>query len=418
MPETVRTNEEVIVIGAGIVGICSALSILDKVKSVRLIDPNPPASGTSYGNAGVISPWSSVPQSLPGLWKHIPRWVLDPEGPVAVRIRYLPRLLPWFLKFLRAGQEKRVHAISDAMDALARPNIGIYRRHLQGTGDENLIVDSWYVLACRNPRETEPDRLGWQLRAKHGAEMEVVDGETMREIEPALSSEYKAAILVKGQSRAVSPGRLGMAIANKFRKLGGEILRGRVHQLAPVNAGGWHLTTDLGVLRADKVVVAAGAWSAKLLEPLGLSVPLEAERGYHMVFRSPGVSLTHSIMDMDRKFVTSSMETGIRSAGTAEFSGLNASPNFRRASILRRLTKQMLPDLNTDDTEEWTGIRPSLPDSLPCVGEIPAHSNLYAAFGHSHYGLGMAPQTGQVIANLVSGFPPGIDLTPYRMDRF
>lgn len=406
-----------IIVGAGIVGICCGLSLLEKGESVTMIDRDAPGQGASYGNAGVISPWSNVPQSLPGIWKSVPKWLLDPEGPVAVRTGYLLRALPWAIRFLRAGAPDRIAAISDAMAVLTGPSIDMYRHHLRGTGHEGLVRDSWYLLVHRRAEKASLDDAAGQLRARHGAPVDVISGQRLREIEPAVSPEFKAAIAIRDQARAIAPGRIGEVLAEKFQSMGGRLLRGKVHRLTP-DGDSWTCETDLGALRARRVVVAAGAWSARLLEPLGLPLPLEAERGYHLVFKNPGLALNNSVMDVEGKFVTSSMDAGIRSAGTAEFAGLDAPPDYRRARIFKRLTKRMLPGINTDDVEEWMGVRPSFPDSLPCIGELPGLPGLFAAFGHSHYGLMMAPATGRVVADLVTATPPNVDLAPYRADRF
>ena len=411
-------DEPVTIVGGGIVGICCALSLLEKGAAVRLVERDEPGQGASFGNAGVISPWSCVPNSLPGIWRNIPRWLLDPEGPVAIRPRYLLRATPWALKFLRAGRRNRIPAIADAMAALNRPSVDLYRHHLAGSGHEGLLRECYYVHAYREAAATDLGDFVWRLRRDHGTPLEVVDGDQLREIEPDLSPEFQAAIIIKDQARALSPGRLGAVLADKVRSLGGEILRASVERLAPREGGGWRLTSDHGEIEAQQVVVAAGAWSALLLEPLGLSLPLEPERGYHMVFRDPGVSLNHSIMAVDAMFVVSSMEMGLRSAGTAEFAGLEAPPDYRRAQIFKRLTKRLVPGLNTNDCEEWMGIRPSFPDSLPCLGEIPGQPGLFAAFGHAHCGLMMAPMTGRVVADLVTGATPNLDLAPYGVERF
>lgn len=409
---------DVTIVGAGIVGICCALSLLEKGTRVRLVDRDAPGQGASSGNAGVISPWSCVPQSMPGLWRHIPRWLLDPEGPVAIRPGYLLKALPWTLRFLAAGRPHRVRAIAAAMDALNRPNVDLYRHHLGGTGQDGLLRDAWYLHVSRKAAAADLDDLAWRLRTERGAPVEAVDGDALREIEPALSPDYRAAIVVKDQARALSPGRIAAVLADKARAMGGEIRRAAVCGLAPREGGGWRLATENGEIDAPRVVVAAGAWSARLLAPLGVCVPLEAERGYHLMFPDPGVALDHSVLEVDAKFVTSSMDAGLRSAGTAEFAGLDAPPDYRRARIFKRLTKRMLPGLNTEGAAAWMGTRPSLPDSLPCLGPVPRRPGLFAAFGHSHYGLGMAPMTGRIVADLATGAAPNIDLAPYAVDRF
>ena len=409
---------DVTIIGAGIVGICCALSLLERGVRVRVLDKQGPAEAASYGNAGVISPWSCVPQSMPGLWRSIPGWLLDPTGPVSVRWRYLPRLLPWAVKFLRAGRADKVIAIADAMDALNRPNLDLYGQHLAGTGQADLIQESWYLHAYRDGSAPTLSSLAQRLRIDRGAPVEIVDGDTLREIEPALSDVFGGGIVIRDQARAVQPGRLGKALAEKARRLGADIQRNGVRRLIPDGDGRWRLETDRGALDAPTVVVAAGPWSMQLLGPLGIRLPLEYERGYHLEFRDPGVTLSHSVMDADRKFVASSMTDGIRSAGTAEFAGLDTPPAFRRARILKSLTKQMLPGLNVEDTHEWAGTRPSFPDSLPCISRLPGHRTLFAAFGHSHYGMGMAPKTGQIVADLVTDTTPNVDIAAYRADRF
>jgi len=413
-----RDEPQVTVIGAGIVGVCCTLSLLEKGLSVRLIDKATPATGASLGNAGVISPWSCVPQSMPGLWRHVPGWLLDPKGPISIRWGYLPQLAPWALKFLRAGQRDRIPAIATAMDALNRPNVELYRHHLAGTGHEDVLRGSWYVHPFRDPAKAELSDLAWRLRQERGAPVERVDGPALRELEPALSHDYKAAIVVKDQARATSPGRLGTALADKARKLGADVVQAGVEEIKPGAERGWRLLTTGGEMMSPNIVVSAGAWSTGLLKPLGIDLPLEAERGYHLMFEDPRVTLNHSVMDMEGKFVVSSMDEGLRSAGTAEFAGLDAPPDYRRARIFESLTKRLLPGLNTAKTREWMGVRPSFPDSLPCIGQVPGFDGLYAAFGHSHYGLGMAPATGRVIAELLAGSTPGIDLGPYRVDRF
>lgn len=405
------------IVGAGIVGICCGLALLEKGEKATIIDRDVPGQGASYGNAGVISPWSNVPQSLPGVWKSIPKWLLHPEGPVAVKPRYLLKAMPWAIRFLRAGMPERITEISDAMAVLTGPSIDLYRHHLRGTGHEDLVRDSWYLHIYRRAGKARLDDAAWQLRERHDTPVEVISGHQLREIEPALSTDFKAAIVIRDQARAIAPGRIGAVLAQKFRGMGGKVLRGKVHSLRP-HGPGWVVETDLGTMTAPRVVLAAGAWSSRLLEPLGLSLPLEAERGYHLVFKNPGLVLNNSILEVEGKFVTSSMETGVRSAGTAEFAGLDAPPDYRRARIFKRLTKRMLPDINIDDVEEWMGVRPSFPDSLPCIGELPGLPGLFAAFGHSHYGFMMAPATGRIVADLVTAAQPNVGLAPYRADRF
>ena len=410
--------ERATIVGAGIVGICTALSLLEKGFDVLLIDRNEPAEGASHGNAGVVSPWTCVPQSMPGLWRSIPKWLFDPKGPIALRWGYFPRFIPWAIKFLEAGKEERLPVIADAMQALNRPNVDLYRQLLEGTGSEHLIVDSMYVHVFRSRDAVDLKSLSWKLRKERGVPIEVVGPERLREVEPALSPAYKTGVLMKGQARAIDPGGVGKALAEKAKKMGASFLKAGVHRIEKLPRGKWNIHTDAGEQEAKNLIIAAGAWSARLLEPLGYNLPLEAERGYHLIFQSPGITVNNSIMDADAKFVASSMAGGVRCAGTAEFAGIDASPDYRRAQAFVRFATHLFPDINTNDTIEWLGSRPSFPDSLPCLGEIPGQEGLFCAFGHSHYGFGMAPNTGRVVAGIVTGEPVNIDLTPYQISRF
>lgn len=406
------------VVGAGIVGICSALSLQERGLTVTLIDPNPPAEAASYGNAGVISTWSCVPQAMPGLWKNVPKWLLDPEGPVALRWSYLPKFLPWMMQFFAAGKADRIPAIADAMLQLHRPTVDLYRRHLAGTGQENLIRDSMYVFAYRDPNGANLDSLEWRIRAERGVPIEKIDGKTLLDVEPDLSSDYKSAVLIRGQGRALNPGAIGKVLVEKFQRAGGTLLQAKVLALKPIDGGQVELQTDQGVKTAERVILSAGPWSATLLKKHGLKVPLEAERGYHIVFSDPGVTLNNSIMVTDSKFVASSMSMGIRCAGTAEFAGLDYPPDYRRAHVLAGPAKRLLPKLNTEAREVWMGQRPSFPDTLPAIGAIPGLPGVIAAFGHGHQGMTAAPMTGKIVAGLAIGEMPNIDISAYSLTRF
>ncbi|WP_120497111.1 FAD-binding oxidoreductase [Kiloniella sp. EL199] len=409
--------KEITVIGAGIVGICTSLSLIEAGAKVQLIDRDAPGQGTSYGNAGVISPWSIIPQSMPGVWKNIPKWLLDPNGPVSVDFSHLPKLIPWALKFLSQAKPPHVHAAVEAMELLNQDNIQRYRTHLKDTGYEHLIQDSYYVHAYRNANAADLSSLEYKIRQEKGADLERVDASALQKLEPALTHNYKAAILIKGQARATSPGLIGEILANKFLSMGGAITRSNVLDLRQTGDQ-WRVKTTEEQIVTDNVVIAAGAWSTELLKPLGYDIPLQYERGYHAMFKDPGVALTHSIMDVDYKCVASSMNDGLRVAGQAEFADLEKPPTKFRANRMGNLARQMVPNLPETPPETWMGTRPSLPDSLPCIGEFSGSKNLYAAFGHSHYGLMMAPKTGALVADIVMNNPINTDLSAFKPERF
>ncbi|MGB0902956.1 NAD(P)/FAD-dependent oxidoreductase [Halocynthiibacter sp.] len=409
---------DITVLGAGVVGICTAISLAEKGVRVRLIDRDAPGQATSFGNAGIVSPWSVVPQSMPGLWKKVPGMLLDPLGPISIRPGHLPRVATWGLRFLAQGRIKRVREISEAMDFLVRDSVTLFRQHLAGTGHENLLQDSMYVHAFRDARHANINSTDYEIRREKGAELEIIQAADLRDLEPDLNPDFKAAILIKGQARALSPGRICEVLTDKFRALGGTVLQAEIKAILPQDDQSWKISTSAGLLESPKIVLAMGVWAAELLKPLGIHIPMEAERGYHVEFSDPGVQLNNSIMDMDMKFVGSSMEGGLRVAGTAEFAGLDQPANDKRLQGLIKLASKLAPKLNTSAPNTWMGQRPSLPDSLPCIGEVDGFPNLISAFGHSHYGLMMAPKTGRVVADIATHTPVNNDLTAYNTQRY
>lgn len=414
---TSNTDKTVTIVGSGIVGICCALSLAKRGIPVRLIDRAAPGQATSYGNAGVISPWSFIPMALPGIWKKAPGMMLSADRPLAVRPEFWPRMLSWGSKFISHSGESTVRNVADAMAYLCTPSIELFRQHLQGTGHEDLLTDSWYVHAFRDASKPTLDALDYRIRLEKGGELELVTADELRQLEPALAPEFKAAVLIKGQARALSPGKMAEVLVQKAQALGVEFINfeARVIQREQQH---WVIKGATESLQADQIILSAGVWSKQLLEPLGVKLPLVAERGYHMQFAEAGVTINNSIMDVDAKVVASSMSSGVRLAGAAEFADAEARPDVSRQELLTRQAKFMFPDLAVDQPSFWMGRRPSLPDSLPVLGPISGQEGLFAAFGHSHYGLMMAPQTGEVLADFVTGQESVEDVAAFSCERF
>jgi len=409
--------KQVTVIGAGMVGICCALSLAEAGCRVSVLDRAEPGQQTSYGNAGVISPFSYVPITTPGLWKQVPAMLLDPKSYLRVPFSYLPRFAGWGLRFLANGSEAKARATSHAMERLTAPCIDLFRHHLHGTGHEGLIRDAMYIHAFRDEAKVGWEGFGYALRREKGVELELIDGEELRRLEPALSHDFRKAVLIKGQARTLSPGRLGQVLTEKAKRLGVTFEQVEVKQLRKRDRG-WQIMTAAGERDVENILVAAGPWSAQLLKPLGISVPLEAERGYHVEFPDPGLELSNSVMDADMGSVASTMEGGLRFAGTAEFMGLDKKPTQQRIQMMAAQVKLLVPNIRTQGMKSWMGQRPSLPDNLPAIGEIEGCAGLFTAFGHSHWGLMMAPATGRLVAQQIMGQPPNHNVQAYAPDRF
>ena len=420
MPQTLArpSGQDVTIIGAGIIGLCSAIELLQKGFKVTIVDKAEPGQGASYGNAGIISPWSIVPQSLPGLWRKVPSWVLNPLGPVAVSPRYLPRMAYWGTRFLLQGRHTQVEKNSLAMASLMSDCIPLYQQLLADTGGQDLLRESCYVHAYRNEKDANLNRLDYQIRIKNGADIQHYNGQQLRQLEPALSSDFVAAIVIKGQARLTNPGRLGQVLANKVQLLGGKLIQREVGNIRPNENGGWDCFYDGKSHLSSQLLVSAGAWSADLLRPLGIKVLMENERGYHISYPDVDMQLNNSIMDADMMFVASQMESGLRIAGTAEFDDKNAPPNPKRVAGLANLANKMFPELGQSNFQSWVGVRSSLPDSLPCLGKVQGMPGLHVAFGHCHYGMMMAPQSAKLIAQSITHEIDEELLKDFRLNRF
>ena len=407
-----------VVIGAGIVGVCCAAFLQRQGRRVVIVDRLPPGEATSFGNAGSIS-WSScVPIAVPGLLPKVPGWLLRRDGPLTIRWRYLPRLAPWLWRFLRAGRLDRLEASSAAMAALHGPSLDLYRSLARDAGIADLVRSTGFLHVYTRSRPDRAEEIQWRLVARHGAAIEVLNGRELRELEPHLSDRYVQAVHIRDQGYAANPGRLVKALARHVASGGAEILKREVIGFDLSGDRVRALRTDGAPIEAREVVIAAGAWSVRLTRMLGFSVPLDTERGYHVTLEDPGVEVRHTIMETERKFVVTPMEMGLRFAGTVELAGIDAAPDYRRAEAILRGAERMFPGLRADPHTKWMGRRPSLPDGLPVIGPSPRQSNVYLAFGHAHTGLVGAPNTGRLVAGMVTRTPLNIDPAPYRPERF
>jgi glycine/D-amino acid oxidase-like deaminating enzyme len=412
------TQHSAIVIGAGVVGISAALYLQRAGVATAVIDPLGPGGGASFGNAGMLSPDTATPIALPGMLRKVPGWLADPLGPLAVRPSYFPRALPWLMQWVKAGQMSRVLAISDAMRALHRETMDCWRELLGDGLYHDLIRPSGQVHVWEDDTESPSEVVEQQVRARHGIEAQALNQDDLRQMFPGIARDIKRGLLVPGNGYTVSPQRAVHSLAELFRAAGGEIIDERAMKLIPRDGGGFMVMTNVANRSAPHVVVAAGAWSAQLLSPLGVRVPLETERGYHAMLFSPGVRPQMPISSKTRAFGITPMEDGVRIAGTVEIAGLDAPPNEQRAKVLVEHAKRMFPDLQASDVRYWMGFRPSTPDSLPILGSVSGRPGLWLAFGHGHFGMSGGPPSGRLLARLITGAQPGIDPAPYEARRF
>ncbi|TPM40509.1 FAD-binding oxidoreductase [Mesorhizobium sp. B2-3-4] len=408
----------VIVIGAGIVGVSSALYLARAGLNVTVVDPLPPGSATSFGNAGMVRHDCNVPVAIPGMLRQVPGWLLNPLGPLVLRPSYALKAAPWLLRWIRAGRMDRVNIAADALWKLHESNLACYRDLIGNDTFEALVREVGGIQIWESEGTGLSDRITAEINRRQGVVTEPLSRRDLERLLPGISPIAKRGLLYPNNAHTINPHRLVTAIADRVRQAGGSFASERVLKIIPREGGGYTLITNTANRSADKVVVAAGAWSNRLLEPLGATLPLETERGYHLMLPSPSIELPMPLQMKNRGFALSPMEHGLRLAGTVEIAGLEAAPDERRSEILLSHARALFPDLKGGEPTMWMGYRPSLPDSVPAIGQAERHRSLYIATGHGHTGMIGGGSTGRLLAELVTGSQPHIDPAPYSPARF
>jgi len=410
------------VIGAGMVGVCTASWLQRDGHSVFLIEAGEPGRGASFGNAGCLNGSSVTPVSMPGVIRNVPRWLFDPLGPLSLRWSYLPVIAPWLLRFMRAGTLEKVRAQARALRPLLGPTLEALKPLVRAAGADDLVHRLGHLYVYRSVESLAKDRLAWMLRRENGVEIDEFDADELRQLEPALSRDYVRGLLVRENGHTSNPLGLVQRLLEHFLRSGGELVRARAYGFRLEGGRLAAIQTDCGDLAASAAVVCAGAYSKPLAAAIGDRVPLETERGYHLMISDPESMPRIPTADADGKFVATPMDTGLRFAGTVELAGRAAPPDWRRARILLTQGRKMLPGLAVSHPEErismWIGHRPSLPDSLPVLGPSRASPDVIYAFGHGHVGMTAAPMTGKIVADLIAGRLPAIDISPFAPGRF
>lgn len=411
-------TKSVTVIGAGIVGVCCALHLQREGFAVRLVEKGEPGMKASFGNSGSFGTASCVPFAMPGVLKKVPKMLFDSESPLKLRWSHMPRALPWFLRFIEAARPERVEAIAAARNSLLKHTHAGYAPLIEAAGAGKWVNDDGLLMTFESEAAFTGAAYALDLRRRHGVHMDILDGNEARQMEPALSPKVVKAVSLPDVGRTVDPLRLTEALAADFVRRGGEIMVAEVMGFEIGTAGPTKILTDRGPVDVEMVVLAAGVWSRKLAADLGTRVPLEAERGYHVMFANPTIKLRKALVSADRSVSLAHMAEGIRATGVAEFAPPDAAPNMANARMVQRHAQILVPGLTGEPASQWMGPRPSHPDSKPVIGRSPRHANVLFAFGHDHLGLTMAGITGKLVAELATGQSTTVDLAPFRPDRF
>lgn len=377
-----------------------------------------PGHGASFGHAGGIAVTWVSPQGLPGVIRNLPKWILDPLGPVAIRWPYLPKLLPWFARLQRHSGSSEVERIGDILASLMVEAWPAWNRLLTEVGMASAVHHDGALTAYRTHENLRADHIPWDMRRERGFTATVLGEQELREREPALSTGYRAAVYEPEAKWCDDPMSIIASMVERLHENGAQVLAADVSSLVTDSAAVRAIRTSAGTTETDVVVIAAGAWSHRLTAQLGHRVPLESERGYHVDLPNADVQLQQILSLAPHKMVATPLAQGLRISGTAEFGGVDSPPDYRRARALIEHARKALPGLNVSDYSEWSGERPILPDSLPIIGRDPLYENVYYAFGHSHIGFTLGPVTGEIIAALVNDDTPSASVDQLRIDRF
>lgn len=411
-------TQHVIVVGAGAVGVCSALALQRDGHAVTLIDREDPGRGASFGNASILALWAVAPVQMPGMLWRVPGMLLDPMGPLAIRWRYLPKIAPWLVRFVAASGQGRVEKIARALAALLAGSVEAFDPLLRAAGAPEMIRRSGAIGLYETEADFRSSAYEIDLQRRHGVRLEVLDAAAIRAMEPALAPAFVRGVFFPDVAHSVDCFGMVGRLAESFVRAGGRLLREEVvgFELGAGSVRAVHTRT--GAHACDAVVIAAGAWSKALAALLGHRPPLDTERGYHVQLPRPGVAPRLPVYVPERGIAITPLESGLRLAGTVELGGLDAPPDWRRADVLLAQARRWLPGLADAGATRWMGFRPSLPDSLPVISASPKVRNALFAFGHGHLGLTLAARTGTIVAAMAAGRDPGLDLQPYRIDRF
>ncbi|MFN0193018.1 MAG: NAD(P)/FAD-dependent oxidoreductase [Aestuariivirga sp.] len=407
-----------VVIGAGVIGVTLAHELQRRGRDVTIVERDAPGKGASYGNMASIAVTEFMPASRPSVWKQIPGWMLDPEGPVRVRPSYMPKLIPWFFRFIAASRPSRLRQLEAQGAALSARVYDDLMPLLHETGLEGELSQEGCLSLYATEAEFKADRDHIDLLERFNFPHEVIGRQAIQALEPEISDKIGLAVLFPNNRSIRDPYRLVVKIADNFVEKGGRIEQGEV--MAFIRGGGIEevVLKDGRRIKTDQIVVCAGAYSAKLAKSLGEPIPLETERGYHTQIMSPGMAMKHSLIWPARAFMVTPTAGGIRVGGTVEMAGLDAAPDYRRSKITVKRAREALPNLKCENITEWMGHRPAFPDTVPVMSVSAKTKGVFYATGHGHLGLTYAATNARLMADLMTGAKPPIDMHPYRVNRF
>ncbi len=409
---------DVVVIGAGVIGLSVAFYLAEAGLRVVIIDRKGMAREASYGNAGALAFSDILPMASPGIVRKAFKWLVDPLGPLSIPPAYLPSIAPWLVRLWRASWNDRYAASVAAQAALMDLARQESSAMLTRAGLDGMVRSDGVLHLYEGLSEFNASLPGWKLREDHGIEYRTVTGAALEELQPGLSPQFTHAMFVPGWKTVADPYELAQGIGRAAMLKGAQLVVAEASQLTPENEGLGIRLAQSDTLHARHVVLACGAWSRKLARQSGDSIPLETERGYNTTLPASAFDLRRQLTFGGHGFVVTPLSTGIRVGGAVELGGLARKPDYRRSEMMLAKAKKFLPELKTEGGKQWMGFRPSLPDTLPVIGRSPHTPNLVYAFGHGHLGLTQSAATGRLVRDMLLNRAPALSLHPFRPDRF
>jgi len=407
---------DVVVLGAGIVGVSAAYAARQQGLSVVLVDRREPGSETSYGNAGILSSGSISPLNNPSLWSALPKYLSNRHAALRWNIGWSLRNPDWVIQFLANAIPSRTKPRAAALHGLIAASLKLHRDWIVKAGAADRIRETGWLKAWRSDAVDAAKR-EQALLTEFGIASQLLDRQAISALEPNILPVYKVGLLHTQTASVDSPGEVVKAYARMLAGAGGEVRQSDIKSIVP-DGGGWRVVLDDATLLARHVVVALGPWSADILRPLGYRVPLAFERGYHREFKpNPARSLQRPIHDADGSFLMTPMEQGIRVTSGVELTDRDAPSSFAQIDAVEPLAREVV-EFGEQVGDTWRGSRPTLPDSLPMIGPAPRHSGLWLAFGNQHIGFTTGPATGAAIAAMIKGMPPPYDVTAFAPSRY
>jgi len=411
-------EHDVIIVGAGIVGLATAQKLQEAGRRVTLIDRKGIAREASERNAGGFAFSDIMPLATQGTLGKVPRWLLEPLGPLTIPAGYFPRIFPWLLRFWRAGWPDRVEASITAQAELMHLSREEMAAMVSVCGLDHMVNSDGSLQLYESEAEFKAAQPGWRRREEAGIVFEHVRGARLAELQPGLSPRFVAGTFVPSWQSVADPYDFAKGVADHVLERGGTFAEADVAQVQPSDDGVTINLKDGGSMGGRNAIISAGAWSKPLAAQLGDRVPLETERGYNTTLPPDAFDIKTFLVFGGHGFVITPLATGIRVGGAVELGGLARAPNYARADAMLKKAAGFLPGLKTEGGTQWMGFRPSLPDTLPAIGYSRASRNIVYAFGHGHLGLTQCAATGRLVRDLLTAAQPPIDLTPFSPQRF